>query len=97
MKPDKRTKRYIIIIFLLAILVYSFLVYNFAIVDFKMLIFWTVLAIVVESLLIPLPNNKVGVSVGSAINLASIIVGGPLLLKEIDKNQSDVEGLVDFP
>lgn len=44
-----------------------------------MLVFWSILAITVESLLILLPNNNVGVSVGYAINLASIIVGGPLL------------------
>lgn len=44
-----------------------------------MLLFWSILTIVVETLLIMLPNNQVGVSVGSAINLASIIVGGPLL------------------
>lgn len=79
MNPDKSTKKYIVIIFLLAVLAYAYLIYNFTITDFKMLIFWTVLTIVVESLLIPLPDNKVGVSVGSAVNLASIIVGGPLL------------------
>jgi putative nucleotidyltransferase with HDIG domain len=44
-----------------------------------MLIFWSGLAITVESLLIPMPSNNVGVSVGYAINIASIIVGGPLL------------------
>lgn len=79
MNPDKRTKKYISIIFILAILIYLYLIFNFKILDLKMLIFWTGLTILVESLLIPMPNNKVGVSVGSAINLASIIVGGPLL------------------
>lgn len=79
MKPNKKTKAYISIIFLLSILAYIFLIRNFAIIDFKMLIFWTILAIIVESLLIPLPDNEIGVSVGSAINLAAIIVGGPLL------------------
>lgn len=79
MKPDKRTKIYIIITFLLSISLYGFLIQHFTITDFKMLLFWTILTIVVESLLISLPNNDMGVSVGSAINLAAIIVGGPLL------------------
>lgn len=79
MKPDKRTKIYITITFLLSISIYGFLIQSFTITDFKMLLFWTVLTIIVESLLISLPNNDMGVSVGSGINLASIIVGGPLL------------------
>ena len=79
MKPDKRTKIYIGIIFLLAILAYGFLIQHFTISDFKMLVFWAALAVIVESLLVLLPNNDIGVSVGSAVNLASIIVGGPLL------------------
>ena len=44
-----------------------------------MLVFWSILSIVVETLLIALPNSNVGISVGSAINLAAMIVGGPLL------------------
>lgn len=79
MEPNKKTKIYISTILLLAVLNCGFLIYNFIIINLKMLIFWTVLTIIVESLLIPLPNNEVGVSVGSAVNLASIIVGGPLL------------------
>lgn len=55
------------------------MVLNLPIPSLKMLIFWTILTVIVESLLIPLPNNTIGVSVGYAINLASIIVGGPLL------------------
>lgn len=79
MKPNKNTYMYIGILFIIAIIAYSFLVQNFKITDIKMFLFWTILAIIVESLLIPLVNNAIGVSVGSAINLASIIVGGPLL------------------
>lgn len=79
MKPDKKTYIYIGILFIIAIISYGFLIQNFTIKDIKMLLFWTVLTIIVESLLIPLTNNSIGVSVGSAINLASIIVGGPLI------------------
>lgn len=79
MKPNKNTYIYIGTLFIIAIIAYSFLIQNFKIIDIKMLLFWAILAIIVESLLIPLVNNAIGVSVGSAINLASIIVGGPLL------------------
>lgn len=79
MKPNKNTCIYIVVLFIISILSYSFLIQHFTITDFKMLFFWVVLAIIVESLLIMLPNDSTGVSVGSAINLAAILVGGPLL------------------
>lgn len=79
LEPNKKTYTYIGMLFILAIISYGFLIQNFTITDLKMLLFWTILTIIVESLLIPLPNNEMGVSVGSAINLASIVVGGPLL------------------
>lgn len=79
LKPNKKTYIYIGILFIISILAYGFLIQNFTISDIKLLLFWTVLTIIVESLLIPLPNNEMGVSVGSAINLASIVVGGPLI------------------
>lgn len=78
MELNKNTKNYITTIFLIAIISYLILIINFNILDFNMLLFWTVLTLIVESLLILLPNN-VGVSVGYAINLASVVVGGPLL------------------
>lgn len=79
LKPNKTTYIYIGILFLISIIAYGFLIRSFTITDIKMLLFWTILTIIVESLLIPLTNNSIGVSVGSAINLASIVVGGPLL------------------
>ena len=79
LKLNKKTYTYIGTIFILAIIAYIYLFTNFAIPNFKMLLFWSVLTIIVESLLVLLPNNNVGVSVGYAVNLASIIVGGPLL------------------
>lgn len=79
MKLNKKTTSYIGILFTLAIISYTFLIFNFNISNIKMLFFWTILTIIVESLLILMPQNSVGVSVGYAINLASIIVGGPLL------------------
>ena len=79
MKLDKRAKFYIGGLFLISIFMMAYLFNNYYISSMFMLIFWSVLTIIVESLLIALPNNSVGVSVGSAINLASIIVGGPLI------------------
>lgn len=79
MRINKKTSFYIGFIFLAALSIYGYIFLNYPIPDIKMLLFWSVLAIVVESLLIKLPNSTVGVSVGSAINLAAIIVGGPLL------------------
>lgn len=79
MKPDKKTYVFIGVLFLAAIISYSYLFISFDIPDFKMLFFWSALTVIVESLLIMLPNDSAGVSVGSAINLASIIVGGPLI------------------
>lgn len=79
MKLNKKAYAYIAFLFVLAISIYSFLVLEFEIPRFKMILFWALLSIVVESLLIPLPNNTVGISVGYAVNIATIIVGGPLL------------------
>lgn len=79
MKINKSAKRYLTILVLLAIVTYSFLFLKYEIIDFKLLIFWSILSIIVESLLIPLPNEKIGISMGSAINLAAIITGGPLI------------------
>lgn len=79
MEMNKKTYSYIGLLSLLALLLYSYLLFNYEIPSFKMLAFWSILAIIVESLLILLPNNNVGISVGFAISLASMIVGGPLL------------------
>lgn len=79
MKLNKKTISYIATLSLVAMSLYFFLIFKFDILSFKMLLFWILLSIVVESLLIPLPNNTVGISVGYAVNIASIIVGGPLL------------------
>lgn len=76
---NKRSQIYISILFILAIVIYGFLIINFKINNIIVLLFWVVSAIIAETLLIPLPNNTVGVSVGFAISLASIIIGGPLL------------------
>lgn len=79
LKLNKKSYIYIGILLTIAIFFYNYMVLNLPIPSLKMLIFWTILTVIVESLLIPLPNNTIGVSVGYAINLASIIVGGPLL------------------
>lgn len=79
MHPNKKTYIYIGIIFLLSLMVLGHLAPNFSTINIKMLLFWGILTIIVESLVIQLQNDSVAVSVGSAINLAAIIVGGPLL------------------
>lgn len=79
MKLNKRSYAYISTLLVTAILFYGFILFNFPLPSLKMLLFWSLLSVIVESLLIPLPNNTIGVSVGYAINLAAIIIGGPLL------------------
>jgi len=79
MKLNLKTKVYLLVISILAISLYAYIFNNYRIDNIPMYIFWIFLAIAVESLLIPLPNNTVGVSVGYAINVATVIVGGPLL------------------
>ncbi len=79
MNLNIRAKTYLGSVAVVAAIIYIYLLLNFDIPEFRLLIFWAVLSIVVESLLIPMPNNTVGVSVGYAINIATVIVGGPIL------------------
>ena len=79
MEIPNKTKLYLGFLATLALSLYIIIILEFSIDNISMFIFWATLAIVVESLLIPMPNNKVGVSVGYAINIATIIIGGPLL------------------
>ena len=76
---NTKTKVYLGFLVALALTLYIYLALNFSLGPVGLLAFWSILAIVVESLLIPLPNNIIGVSVGYAINIATIIIGGPLL------------------
>nr|WP_300003615.1 HD-GYP domain-containing protein [Tissierella sp.] len=75
---NNKTKTYIAFIYSIAILIFVYLFIEFEVLNIKMLLFWSVLSIIAESLLIALSNNSMAVSVGSAINLSAIIVGGPL-------------------
>lgn len=79
MSLNNKTKLYLGFLIVFATGLYAYLLFNYSIPSYLMLAFWVTLSVAVESLLIPLPNNTVGVSVGYAVNLASIIVGGPLL------------------
>lgn len=76
---NKRKYYYIGILSVIAFCLLTLLFYKYDIEDYSMLIFWAVLAIIVESLLVPLPNNTVGISVGYAVNISSVIVTGPLI------------------
>jgi putative nucleotidyltransferase with HDIG domain len=79
MELSRNTKGYLGFLVVTALSLYFFIASSFSIENVRLFIFWAVLAVIVESLLIPLPNNTVGVSVGYAINIATIVVGGPLL------------------
>ncbi len=79
MKPSKKTMTYIYLLFILSMVLYRYTFELSGIFNLKDLLFWGVLAIIVESLLVMLPDSEVGLSVGSAINLATILVGGPFL------------------
>lgn len=77
MELSQKTKVYIGLVCIIAVyILYSLFSSDYSIV-ISDLIFWSILAAVAESLIIKLPNGM-GVSVGLAINLAAIIVGGPL-------------------
>ncbi|MDX9917561.1 MAG: HD-GYP domain-containing protein [Gudongella sp.] len=79
MSINFRTKAYLGFLVIFALGIYTYIMLNFSIGSLGLLAFWAVLSIIVESLLIPMPNNTIGVSVGYAINIAAVIVGGPLL------------------
>lgn len=79
MNLNTKAKIYLGFIAIIAVTLYIYLFFNFNIPEFKLLIFWSILSVVVESLLIPMPDNTIGVSVGYAINIATVIVGGPIL------------------
>ena len=76
---NSKTKAYLGFLVILAASIYTYIILNYSAGTLGLLALWSILAIIVESLLIPLPNNTIGVSVGYAINIATIIVGGPLL------------------
>lgn len=79
MKVKNTTNLYIGLLLIIALLLVTFVYFNYGGIKLKDIIFWGALAIIAESLLVFLPKNDVGLSVGSAINLAAILLGGPLL------------------
>jgi len=76
MNLSRATKVYMGIIYFLATLLAFWLAFEYDSPGIFTLIFWALLSAATESLAILLPNG-VAVSVGFAINLAAIIVGGP--------------------
>lgn len=73
----RRLKYYIVFLFLVSSIILYLLYINNSYFDLEFLITFILLSIIAESLPIPLPNEG-AVSVGFAISLASIIIGGPL-------------------
>lgn len=72
----KKLKIFVIIITLLSILLGIYLFRYSDLITLETLLLFTILSIIAESLLITMPNGA-AVSVGFAISLASVIVGGP--------------------
>lgn len=83
MKEDKKSLMYILVVFFIGIILYTYLVINFDYPDYRTLLLWILMSILVESLLIILPNNLVGVPLGYAIDVAANIIGGPLMAATI--------------
>lgn len=79
MKLNKKTYAYIFSLFFIAISLFCYILLKFDMISLKLILFWSLLSVLVESLTIVLPSNNMAVSVGAAINLSAIIVGGPLL------------------
>ncbi|WP_069650812.1 HD-GYP domain-containing protein [Caloranaerobacter ferrireducens] len=74
-----KLKLFIALVIILSGLLMKLLINTYDIVyDLPTIIFWSILAIITESLLIFIPGSSGGVSVGFAISLASIMIGGPL-------------------
>ena len=76
---NKKSRLYLTTMFIFSIILYGFILLNYKVSNLVLFIFWIILTIIAETLLIPLPDQSVAVSVGYAINIASVIVGGPLL------------------
>lgn len=72
----KKLKIFVIIITLISILLGFYLFKYIDLVTLSTLLLFTIVSIIAESLLIPLSNDG-AVSVGFAISLASMLVGGP--------------------
>lgn len=78
MQLPKKIIVYIIFVCVLAFgLLYYLAVNTEYTINLMDIIFWSLLVIITESLLIDLPGKTVGVSVGSAISVAAIICEGP--------------------
>ena len=71
----KKLKFYIYSIILLGVLLVIFTFEKISVIDLKTTLFFLVLSIVAESLLIPTPNQR-GISVGFALSLCALLVLG---------------------
>lgn len=77
MKLTRKTIAYITLIFAISIILIYLLAQKYSIADLYTIVFWIFLGITAESLPIHI-NNGMGVSVGFAVYLSSMIIGGPL-------------------
>lgn len=73
----KKLKIFIIILSIIAMFFLYYLTQNSEPINLRLFIFLIILSIIVESLLIPLPNVG-AISVGFGVILATIVLGGPL-------------------
>lgn len=74
---NSKVKIYTGILFLLTVVSAGLLMTRYAVFDWRVYIFWFFMAFLSETFMIKLPGGK-AVSVGLAISLAVIIIGGPL-------------------
>lgn len=74
---SNKAKIYILFLIIISALLIFYLFENYLVINIKLLAFFSILAIITESLLIPL-SSGIAVSVGFAICLASIVISGPL-------------------
>lgn len=75
---SNKVKIYIATLSIVAVTIMYYFSNYYDIANVEALIYWSILAVITESLLILMPNGA-GVSVGFAIGLASLITEGPLV------------------
>lgn len=78
MNLQKKAAAYIAVVCVSSVPAIYFLCTRWAIYDWKALVFWAAMAVISESFGITLPSGM-GVSVSLAVNLASLVIGGPLM------------------
>ncbi|EOC99659.1 HD-GYP domain-containing protein [Caldisalinibacter kiritimatiensis] len=77
LKISKKVSMYIICMFISSLILLFYIVNKYSLPNLDILLFWTILSVIAESLIVVLPSGA-GLSVGFAISLATIVAEGPL-------------------